>query len=44
MSTPEDRLGQAGQSLPEMATPVAASTPALCNGPYVCVSRQPPML
>ncbi|MEV0095114.1 RidA family protein [Streptomyces sp. NPDC050738] len=42
MSTPEERLAAAGLTLPAVATPVAAYTPALRNGPYVFVSGQLP--
>ncbi|MCP3753591.1 RidA family protein [Streptomyces sp. TBY4] len=42
MSTPEERLAEAGHTLPAIATPVAAYTPALRNGPYVFVSGQLP--
>ncbi|MER5488246.1 RidA family protein [Streptomyces sp. NPDC002812] len=44
MSTPEERLAEAGHVLPAIATPVAAYTPALRNGPYVFVSGQLPTI
>ena len=43
MSTPEERLGELGLSVPEVAKPVAAYIPALRSGNHVYTSGQLPM-
>jgi enamine deaminase RidA (YjgF/YER057c/UK114 family) len=42
MSTPDERLGQLGLTLPEVPAPVAAYVPAVRTGPYVYTSGQLP--
>ncbi|RNL62172.1 RidA family protein [Nocardioides marmoriginsengisoli] len=43
MSTPEERLGALGLSVPEVAKPVAAYIPAVRSGIHVFTSGQLPM-
>jgi len=43
MSTPEQRLGELGLSLPEVAKPVATYIPAVRSGNHVFTSGQLPM-
>ena len=43
MSTPEERLGELGLSLPEVAKPVATYVPAVRSGNHVFTSGQLPM-
>jgi enamine deaminase RidA (YjgF/YER057c/UK114 family) len=43
MSTPEQRLGELGLSLPEVAKPVATYVPAVRSGNHVFTSGQLPM-
>jgi enamine deaminase RidA (YjgF/YER057c/UK114 family) len=43
MSTPEQRLGELGLSIPEVAKPVAAYIPAVRSGNHVFTSGQLPM-
>jgi enamine deaminase RidA (YjgF/YER057c/UK114 family) len=43
MSTPEERLGQLGLTVPEVAKPVAAYIPAVRSGSHVYTSGQLPM-
>jgi enamine deaminase RidA (YjgF/YER057c/UK114 family) len=43
MSTPEERLGDMGLTVPEVAKPVAVYVPALRSGNYVYTSGQLPM-
>ncbi len=43
MSTPEERLGELGLSVPEVAKPVAAYVPAVRSGNHVFTSGQLPM-
>jgi enamine deaminase RidA (YjgF/YER057c/UK114 family) len=43
MSTPEERLGELGLTVPEVASPVAAYVPAVRSGSYVHTSGQLPM-
>ena len=43
MSTPEERLGELGLTVPEVAKPVAAYIPALRSGNHVYTSGQLPM-
>ncbi|WP_327356111.1 RidA family protein [Streptomyces sp. NBC_01304] len=43
-STPEQRLAEAGLSLPPTPAPVAVYVPAVRNGPYVFTSGQLPMV
>lgn len=42
MSTPEERLAELGESVPEVATPLAAYVPTVRTGSYVYVSGQLP--
>jgi enamine deaminase RidA (YjgF/YER057c/UK114 family) len=44
MSTPEQRLGELGLELPQVAAPVAAYVPAVRTGAYVYTSGQLPMV
>jgi enamine deaminase RidA (YjgF/YER057c/UK114 family) len=43
MSTPEERLGELGLTVPEVAKPVAAYIPAVRSGHHVYTSGQLPM-
>jgi enamine deaminase RidA (YjgF/YER057c/UK114 family) len=43
MSTPEERLGQLGLEVPEVARPVASYVPAVRSGNHVFTSGQLPM-
>jgi enamine deaminase RidA (YjgF/YER057c/UK114 family) len=43
MSTPEERLGELGLSVPEVAAPVAAYVPAVRSGAHVFTSGQLPL-
>lgn len=40
--TPEERLAEMGETVPEVAAPVAAYVPTVRTGPYVYVSGQVP--
>lgn len=40
--TPEERLAELGESVPEVAAPLAAYVPTVRTGPYVYVSGQLP--
>ena len=43
MSSPEERLAEAGHLVPEVVPPVASYVPAVRSGPYVWTSGQLPM-